>query len=150
NALAAEAGLSEVTLEQLVRQAHASGSAKLFNNAAQAWNHAIFWLSMSPRPTAPGPQLSRLAQLGFGGLPGLRAAFLEAGSAHFGSGWVWLLLEGGALKVATTHDAGTPLTGTASPLLVCDLWEHAYYLDHRNDRAAFLAAWWDTLANWPF
>jgi len=85
----------------------------------------------------------------FGSLDALRAKFVAEGVAHFGSGWVWLIARGESLEVVSTHDAGTFVSqpGT-TPLLVCDLWEHAYYLDHQNDRGGFLEDWWDRLSNW--
>ena len=85
-----------------------------------------------------------------GGLDALRDVFLSEGAAHFGSGWVWLVAEGDKLAVRSTHDAACPITEGQTPLLVCDVWEHAYYLDYQNDRAAFLRAWWEKAANWPF
>jgi hypothetical protein len=86
----------------------------------------------------------------FGGLDTLRQAFLDEGAAHFGSGWVWLAAQDTRLTVFSTHDGDTVVTRDLTPLLVCDLWEHAYYLDHRNDRAGYLALWWERLANWDF
>ena len=95
-----------------------------------------------------GPLLNAIEH-DFGSLAQLRDAFITEGTAHFGSGWVWLLARAGGLEVVSTHDAGTVAgQGDTTPLLVCDLWEHAYYLDHQNDRAGFLSAWWDRLANW--
>ena len=137
-------------LEGLIRQAALSGGRKLFNNAAQSWNHGFFWNCMTPTTAPPGGALAEAIETGFGGLASLRAAFLAEGTAHFGSGWVWLVAKDGRLSLFSTHDADTVVTRDVTPLLVCDLWEHAYYLDHRNDRAGFLEAWWDRLANWGF
>jgi Fe-Mn family superoxide dismutase len=136
------------SLEDIIASA-GPADRKLFNNAAQAWNHAFFWASMASRHRTPsGPLLNAIEQA-FGSLANLRDKFVAEGVAHFGSGWVWLVARAGALEVVSTHDADTVVTQTdATPLLVCDLWEHAYYLDHQNDRAAFLAGWWDRLANW--
>ena len=137
------------TLEKVIRSASDKGDHKLFNNAAQAWNHGFFWQCMapSPRPTSGG--LTRAIATNFGGLPELKTIFTKKATEHFGSGWAWLLARGGALSVTTTHDAVTPVTEEGvTPLLTCDVWEHAYYLDHKNDRAGFLDAWWDNLANW--
>jgi len=150
NALARKAGRPTNSLEDLIRDAASSENRELFNNAAQAWNHAFFWICMTPERGRPGPALSEAIAAQFGGEDSLRQRFIEEGGGHFGSGWVWLAAEGGRLKVFSTHDAGTAALGEATPLLVCDLWEHAYYLDHRNDRAGFLALWWDRLANWDF
>jgi superoxide dismutase, Fe-Mn family len=136
-------------LEAIVADAHQAGNKKLFNNAAQAWNHAFFWVSMSPDRQSPNEELSAAIGSGFGDLPGLRKTFVTEGAGHFGSGWVWLVAKGGALEVISTHDAADTLTEKGlTPLLVCDLWEHAYYLDHKNDRKGFLEAWFDALPNW--
>lgn len=151
NELAEEAGLDDLSLEEIVRQAKAKDHKKLYNNAAQAWNHEFFWQSMVGDPGTPIDDLADSIEAAFGDLAGLKAKFVAEGTNHFGSGWVWLAVTGDALKVVSTHDAGNFLTASGDvPLLVCDLWEHAYYLDHHNDREAFLGKWFDTLANWQF
>ena len=133
-------------LEAIIREA---APGKLFNNAGQAWNHAFFWDAMSPDRQAPGAAVAAAINEAFGDLAGLKAAFVAEGVGHFGSGWVWLVVEGGKLKLISTHDADGPLTrpGVTS-LLVCDLWEHAYYLDHQNNRKGFLEAWIEALPCW--
>jgi len=149
--LAGEA--QSTSLEDVVRSARGSDNAKLFNNAAQAWNHAFFWNSMTPEGGGePGGELGRAIAEAFGGLSQLAEAFVTEGAGHFASGWVWLAAEAsGGLKVLSTHDAGTlASTPGSTPLIVCDLWEHAYYLDYQNDRKGFLAKWFDTLPNWSF
>jgi len=150
NELQEAAGKSPQTLEAVIREAARSGDNKLFNNAAQAWNHSFFWVAMSPRKETPGDALGAAIDETFGGLAGLKKEFVAEGVAHFGSGWVWLVADSnGALKVHATHDAAGPLTQSdMTPLLVCDLWEHAYYLDHQNNRKGFLEAWFDALPNW--
>jgi len=151
NDLLAQEATLPATLEAAVREAKRRDARKLFNNAAQAWNHGFFWVSMSPIASKPVGELEAAIAASFGGLAKLRDVFTAEGAAHFGSGWVWLVARGDALSVISTHDAATPITDDgATPLLVCDVWEHAYYLDHKNDRAAFLAGWWDRLANWDF
>jgi Fe-Mn family superoxide dismutase len=151
NELAAQAGLEGRGLEDIVREAHARGDKKLFHNAAQAWNHAIFWQSMTDEPAAPSDALKTRLEPAFQGFDGLRDAFVEEGFNHFGSGWVWIVTGSGGLKVISTHDADdTLIRDGLFPLLVCDLWEHAYYLDYKNDRKAYLGKWFDTLANWSF
>ena len=137
-------------LEAVVRAAARRGAAKLFDNAAQAWNHGFFWQGMSPRKTAPSGSLLAAINSDFGGLANLRERFVSQGLNHFGSGWIWLVLDGNSLGVLATHDAGCVIIGDERPLLVCDVWEHAYYLDHKSDRGAYLRAWWDNLINWPF
>jgi Fe-Mn family superoxide dismutase len=152
NELLAGSGGAPRDLETIVADAHRSGNQKLFNNAAQAWNHAFFWMCMSPDRQNPPGELAAAIGSAFKDLAGLKSAFVTEGAGHFGSGWVWLLADaGGALKVQSTHDAANPLTETGvAPLLVCDLWEHAYYLDHQNDRKGFLEAWFDALPSWDF
>jgi Fe-Mn family superoxide dismutase len=140
------------TLEAVIREAAGSGERKLYNNAAQAWNHAFFWAAMSPDREQPEGDLDAAIKASFGGLPALRKTFVDEGAGHFGSGWVWLTADpAGVLKVRATHDADDTLTQDGlTPLLVCDLWEHAYYLDHQNDRKGFLEAWFDALPHWSF
>jgi Fe-Mn family superoxide dismutase len=140
------------SLEQVIRDAAKAGEKKLFNNAAQAWNHGFFWAAMSSDREQPEGDLDAAIKASFGGLPALKTAFVTEGAGHFGSGWVWLTADkSGALKVRATHDADDTLTLEGlTPLLVCDLWEHAYYLDHQNDRKGFLEAWFDALPHWSF
>jgi Fe-Mn family superoxide dismutase len=138
-------------LEDLMLAARKEGNAKLFNNAAQAWNHAFFWECMAAGSGAPAGELATAIESDFGGLAKLRSAFIGEGGGHFGSGWVWLVYRDGKLAVVSTHDAANPQSeGLGTPLLVCDVWEHAYYLDHKNDRNGFLEAWFDKLVNWDF
>jgi Fe-Mn family superoxide dismutase len=152
NELAAKAGLAGRPLEEVVREANRQSDKKLFNNAAQAWNHAFFWQCMRPPGGgAPGGELLRAINGSFDDLGALKAAFVEEGSGHFGSGWVWIVAGSDGLKVISTHDADDTLVREGVfPLLVCDLWEHAYYLDYKNDRKGFLERWFDNLANWDF
>jgi Fe-Mn family superoxide dismutase len=147
NSLLAETSNPGTTLEEIVVKAWLRSARKLFNPAAQALNHGFFWASMSPERAEPtGPFQAALTRA-FGG--DLRAKFIAEGVSHFGSGWVWLVSTKGTLSILSTHDADTVARMAGmTPLLVCDLWEHAYYLDYANDRAGYLAAWWDKLANW--
>jgi len=152
NELAPKAGLAGRPLEEVVREAHKAGDKKLFNNAAQAWNHAFFWECMRPPGgAAPSGDLMRAIDEAFDDLDALKAAFVEEGFEHFASGWVWIVTGSEGLKVISTHDAEDTLVREGLfPLLVCDLWEHAYYLDYKNDRKAFLERWFDNVANWDF
>jgi Fe-Mn family superoxide dismutase len=127
-----------------------SKNQALLNNAGQAWNHGFFWNCMTPGGQPPGKRLSAAISDQFGGLTALRRRFIEVGVSHFGSGWVWLAADGERLQVVATHDGQSLATGELTPVLVCDLWEHAYYLDYQNDRAGFLANWWGVLANGAF
>jgi len=152
NTLLKEAKAAPESLEAVIRAAKASGNKKLFNNAAQAWNHAFFWNAMAPGAARPDSDVAAAISAAFGDLAKLKQTFVADGVAQFGSGWVWLTADkAGKLQVVTTHDAGEPVEdGGAVPLLVCDVWEHAYYLDHQNDRKGFLEAWFDALPNWSF
>ena len=151
NALAKAAGLGDLPLEALVQEARKRNNQPLFNNAAQAWNHAFFWESMTPRGNPPDGELKSAIEKSFGGLGGLKKKFVEEGVAHFASGWVWLTVGRSGLEVISTHDADDTFTKEMEfPLLTCDLWEHAYYLDYKNDRAGFLDRWFDRVANWEF
>ena len=128
-----------------------SSSGPVFNNAAQVWNHTFFWESMKPNGGGAPPE-GPVANLinGLGGWDKFRTDFIQAGLTQFGSGWAWLVLDGGKGKIVKTPNAETPLTTTDVPLLVVDVWEHAYYLDHRNNRKGFLEAFADKLLNWDF
>lgn len=152
NSLLARDGWSPPTLEALIGQVRDKvAHSKLFNNAGQAWNHAVFWEAMTPRRQAPEGALAQAILKAFGDPAELKRQFVEAGAGHFGSGWVWLSATADGLSIETTHD-GETLAGRegVTPLLVCDLWEHAYFLDHQNNRKGFLEAWFDALPNWSF
>jgi Fe-Mn family superoxide dismutase len=151
NTLVVDKKLTPASLEDLVRDAKAKGDAKLFNQAGQAWNHGFFWESMAPAPSKPSGPLAQAIEA-FGGLEALKTKFVAEGVGHFASGWAWLVSDAaGKLSILSTHDAdgGVTLDGL-TPILVCDLWEHAYYLDYKQDREGFLKAWFDQLANWSF
>lgn len=131
------------SLEQLVvRSAGDASRQALFNNAAQAWNHAFYWRSL--RPKGGTPPRGALAN------PVLRENLRTAAKGHFGSGWAWLVLERGELRVLATGNADTPIAHGLVPLLAIDVWEHAYYLDHQERRAAYVDAVVDHLLNWDF
>lgn len=153
NKLLQKAGQTPTSLEDVISQSATGGpdDTKVFNSAAQAWNHAFFWQSMTPDAVDASDDMKAAIEASFGGLSQLREQFVDEGVAHFGSGWLWLLATDGKLSVQTTHDARNVLThAEITPLLVCDLWEHAYYLDYQNDRKGFLGAWFDAAANWRF
>jgi Fe-Mn family superoxide dismutase len=152
NRLVEEQDIAPASLETIIRQAAKSVDRILFDNAAQAWNHSFFWVCMTPTANRPDHALSAAVAKSFGGPSELKKAFVGAGAAHFGSGWVWLAANNdGGLEVRSTHDADDTLTqGRTTPLFVCDVWEHAYYLDHQSDRKGYLEAWFDALTNWSF
>jgi Fe-Mn family superoxide dismutase len=152
NRLLSEAGKTPLTLESVIGDALKSGDKKLFNNAGQAWNHSFFWQAMMTRREPPTGDLASAIDRAFGSFEGLKAAFVAEGVGHFGSGWVWLVADrAGRLSVCSTHDANDTVTqADTTPLLVCDLWEHGYYLDYQNDRKSYLEAWFGSLPNWRF
>ncbi len=139
--------LAELPLEDIVRQSQGS----LFDAAAQAWNHQFYFQCLHPRAGGdPQGRLGERVTRYFGDAKRLREAFDRAALGLFGSGWVWLVQHpNGALAIQVTRNAGTPLTGESTPLLACDVWEHAYYTDYQNERARYLEAFWK-LVNWDF
>lgn len=138
---------AEKSLEDFVK----SASGGNFNNAAQVWNHTFFWKGMKPNGGgAPTGKVADLINKSFGSYDGFKEQWVAKASAQFGSGWAWLVLDGGEGKIVTTGNAETPLTSAAKPLITIDVWEHAYYIDHRNDRAAFIKVWLDKLVSWDF
>ena len=150
NHLTHELDWPEAALETIMAKAEGESRTKLSQNAVQAWNHGFFWNSMARRPEAASGALANAIARTGGGASGLKTAFVAAGLGHFGSGWIWLVLDDGMIAIRQSHDGDPRRAGDGLPLLVCDVWEHAYYLDHQNDRAAFLEGWWDRLANWSF
>ncbi len=139
------------SLETIIAASHEAADTGVFNNAAQTWNHTFLWHSMSPSGggTPTGPLAESLEQR-FGGLEGFRQAFRKSALGQFGSGWTWLVRTPEGVDVASTGNAGTPLTDGATPLLTLDVWEHAYYLDYQNQRGAYVDAFLSDLINWEF
>lgn len=138
------------SLPELVRACAGDKASALFQNGAQAWNHDFYWHGMTPGGRAPQGALTSALKSSFGGIDALRDRFLEAAAGHFGSGWAWLVqVNSGELAVLSTHDADNPLRTGQTPLLTCDVWEHAYYIDYRNKRQDYVEAWWK-LADWSF
>ena len=150
NKLAADNGLDGRSVEDIVAEAERRKLTKLFNNAAQAWNHAFFWECMTPERRDPSGEILAAIEQAFGGLAGLKEKFVQEGVDHFASGWVWLAADGAEVSVLSTHDGGTLAHDRRTPLLVCDVWEHAYYLDYKQDRKGFLERWFDNVADWEF
>ena len=150
NAAIAGTDLEDASLEEIVRAALAAGKTPLFDSAAQAWNHGFYWHSLAPEPGAPDEALAYAIDKAFGSPDGLIEKLTAEAVDHFGSGWAWLVDDGGTLKVMSTHDAATPITGSANPLLTIDVWEHAYYLDVKNKRPAYVAAVLGNVINWRF
>jgi len=123
----------------------------IFNNAAQAWNHKFYWHSLKPKGGGELPvALKQKIEASFGSVDACRKELATAATTQFGSGWAWLILDGGKLKVVKTGNADVPLSKGMKPLLTIDVWEHAYYLDYQNRRADYINAVLDKLINWGF
>jgi Fe-Mn family superoxide dismutase len=152
NKLISGTDYSELSLEEII-----SGTAgrpertAIFNNAAQTWNHTFYWHSLSPKGGGEPPAaLKQRIEASFGSVDACKKELASAAVSQFGSGWVWLVLEGGGLKVVKTANADVPLTKGMKPLLTIDVWEHAYYLDYQNRRVDYVNAVLDKLINWEF
>lgn len=152
NKLVDGGALADMSLADVIHETHDIAAPQtIFNNAAQHWNHDFFWKSIKPGGGGPPTgDLKTLIEHDIGGDGAFAAAFASAAAAHFASGWVWLTVADGVVGIVTTHDAGLPALNVRTPLLCCDLWEHAYYLDYHNRRAEFVAVFLDHLVNWDF
>jgi Fe-Mn family superoxide dismutase len=152
NELIAGKPYANLSLEDIILQTAATREERaIFNNAAQVWNHTFFWNSMRPNGGGePRGEVARRMRESFGTNGGFRRMFTEAAVGQFGSGWAWLVLKDGKIAIVTTPDARNPLGTGETPLLACDVWEHAYYLDYQNRRQAFVETFLDHLVNWDF
>jgi superoxide dismutase, Fe-Mn family len=140
------------SLEKIITEtAGKSDRAPLFNNAAQIWNHTFYWNSLKGNGGGkPTGKLATMIDAAFGGYDNFKKELSATTVSQFGSGWGWLVVDGGALKIVKTANAEVPFTKGQKPLLTIDVWEHAYYLDHQNKRAAYVDAVIDKLLNWDF
>ena len=138
----------DASLEDLVR----SSQGKVFNCAAQVWNHSFYWNSLSPDPKTPSKELMGAIQNSFASFDALKSELKSVAAGEFGSGWGWLICHNktGELAVTSTTDAENPLPDNITPLLTLDVWEHAYYLDYQNERGRYLDALIEHLLNWEF
>ena len=152
NTLIVGTDLVGLSLAQIItRTAGKADKVAIFNNAAQAWNHSFYWRSMCPNGGGEPPAaLKQKMEAAFGSVEACIKALATAATTEFGSGWAWLVLDAGVLKVVKTGNAETPLTMGVKPLLTIDVWEHAYYLDYQNRRADYVNAVLDELINWGF
>ena len=152
NALVEEKGLAGASLSAVIKAAAERGDKGLFNNSGQFWNHNFFWQCLAPadqqRPTG---RLAEMVDAAFGSTDGMLAKLKEEAVGHFASGWAWLILDRDTLKITSLHDGDTPVAHEGmKPLLTIDVWEHAYYIDYRNQRPAFVDALLANLVNWEF
>ena len=152
NTLLEEGEITDLSLDGIIGLTAGKPSQKaVFNNAAQCWNHAFFWKCMTPGGGGdPVGKIATLVREEFGNAAAFREQFCKDAVAHFGSGWIWLVVVDGVLDIITTADADLPLAHRQTALLVCDLWEHAYYLDNHNARADYVQGFLDHLVNWEF
>ena len=149
NELVAGSRFEGMPLEQLILETQEQPEHRaIFNNAAQHFNHSLFWGSMKQGCGAIPSALEQRIIADFGSMAAFKSEFVAKGVAQFGSGWVWLVENRGRLSVVATPNAATPIQMGARPLLVCDVWEHAYYVDYENRRGEFLEAFIDCLADW--
>jgi Fe-Mn family superoxide dismutase len=147
NKMIAGTEFADADLETIVKKSQGG----MFNNAAQVWNHTFYWNSLSPSGGGePSGKLADAIAKAFGSFATFKEEFGKAAVGTFGSGWAWLVQrQDGTLAIVSTSNAASPITGTDKPLLTCDVWEHAYYIDYRNARAKYVEAFWN-LVNWDF
>jgi len=148
NGLVKDTPDAKKTLEELIKTA----SGPIYNNAAQIWNHTFYWNSMAPNAGGePTGAIKDAINSAFGDFATFKKQFSDAAAGHFGSGWAWLILDptDKKIKIVQGHDASNPLKDGGIPLLTCDVWEHAYYIDYRNDRPKYIESWWAVI-NWNF
>ena len=152
NKLVAETKFAGLSVEEIIsKTVGKTDKAAIFNNAAQIWNHTFYWHSLKPKGGGePAAVLKQKIEASFGTLDACKKELAAAAIAQFGSGWVWLVLDGDKLKVVKTANADLPLTMGMKPLVTIDVWEHAYYLDYQNRRADYVNAVLDKLINWDF
>ena len=147
NTLIENSSFKQATLEEIIKES----TGAIFNNAAQVWNHTFYWHSLSPKGGGdPSLETKAILEKSFGSVESFKQQFTAQALGQFGSGWAWLVkTTEGALKIQSTANADTPLKQGHTPLLTCDVWEHAYYIDYRNSRPEYLKAFWN-LVNWDF
>jgi Fe-Mn family superoxide dismutase len=152
NSAVAGTDLDQMAIEDVIKAvAGQADKVGIFNNAAQAWNHSFYWNCIKPGGGGqPTGDLAAKIDADFGSFEAFVEAFKAAGATQFGSGWAWLVLDGGTLKVTKTGNADNPLTQGQVPLLTMDVWEHAYYLDYQNKRPDYMTTFVNSLINWDF
>lgn len=150
NLLKERTELHNKTLEELICLTKSDNIA-IFNNAAQVWNHTFFWHSITPNggKTPTGKLLEKINET-FGSFEKFAQEFTQAGISQFGSGWAWLVVKSNKLQIIKTANAETPITEGALPILACDVWEHSYYIDYRNNRLDYIKIYIEHMINWSF
>ena len=149
NKLIKDTEYENMSLEEIVKSVYGNPEKQaIFNNAGQALNHQLFWQMMKKGGGKPQGKLLEMIEKQFGSYANFKQQFKEAALAQFGSGWAWLVQDGNELKIVKTANADTPVAKGLKPLMVIDVWEHAYYLDYQNRRGDFVDAFLDNLANW--
>lgn len=134
------------TLEEIIM----TSKGGLFNNAAQVYNHTFYWNCLTPNETKPSDNLQNAIEKYFGSMDNFKKEFIASATSLFGSGWTWLVQKSdGSLEIFNTSNADTPMIHDLKPLMVCDVWEHAYYLDYQNARAKYIECFWEVV-NWEF
>jgi superoxide dismutase, Fe-Mn family len=147
NNLVKDTSMADMALEEIIVAAEGG----VFNNAAQVWNHTFYWSCMKPAGGGtPSGSLLAAIERDFGSLEAFKQEFSQAGVTQFGSGWAWLVLEEGKLKITKTGNADLPMKHGQVALLTCDVWEHAYYIDYRNLRPKYIETFLDSLVDWDF
>ena len=150
NKMIGEKGLDGAKLSEVVLAGKERGEKGVFNNAGQIWNHSFFWQCLTPDSQAPTGKLKDMIDETFGGHEKLIEKLKTESVGHFGSGWGWLILNNGNLEVTSLHDGDSPIAHGMTPLLTVDVWEHAYYIDYRNQRPVFVDTVLNNLINWEF
>jgi len=151
NHLVAGTQFARMPIDEIVkRTAAVAARAEIFNNAGQAWNHHFYWRSLAPGGGRPGAELRRHLDRDLGGYDAFAEAFTKAAVGQFGSGWAWLVFDDGELKIMTTANGDSPMARGITSLLAVDVWEHAYYLDYRNEREKHVRQVVDRLLDWEF
>jgi Fe-Mn family superoxide dismutase len=151
NGMLGEKGLEGASLIEVIKAASDKGDKGLFNNSAQIWNHSFFWQCLAPTgSTSPSGKLAEMIASDFGDHATLCEKLATEATNHFASGWGWLVLNNGKLEITSLHDADTPVAHGMTPLLTLDVWEHAYYIDYRNERPRFLKTVLENIINWDF
>lgn len=151
NKLIEGTSLANQKLVDIISKAREQASIPLLNNAQQAWNHTFLWESMTPDgPTHPSGRIAELIKESWGETDRFKTEFKESATGQFGSGWTWLVMDGAKLKIMSTSNADSPVATHLTPLLTLDVWEHAYYVDYRNERGKYVDVFLDHLINWKF